>query len=158
MATLQDSTIDNLSVTQSMSISGDFIRPNTPVAVVSKNDGGSCYGTIGPVPFNVVHLLNGITASNSNSRFTVPEDGQYFCLFWTIGHNNCGGYGRLYIRVNGGNNSCQARTDQSIRYGNCYTSAVYDLKAGDYIEADMTMAYLYFNSDVYNKFTIYKVV
>lgn len=158
MATLQSSTVDSLDITQAMSIGGNFKRPNLPVACVSKNDGGTCYATTGPVPFNVIHDLNGITASNSNSRFTVPEDGQYFCLFWTIGHDNCGGNGRLSIAANGVNQSAQARTDISIKYGNCYTSAVLDLSAGDYIEANMIYAYLYFSFSSYNKFIIYKII
>lgn len=158
MATLQNTIIENLTISEVMSIDGNLIRPNLPVACVSKNDGGACFGTLGPVPFNIVHLVSGITMSNGNSRFTVPEDGQYFCLFWTIGHNDCGTTGRLYIRVNGSLTSAQARTDGSIRYGNCYAFRIYDLKAGDYVEADLTAASLYFNSEVYNKFIIYKVI
>ena len=159
MATLQDTTIENLTVSTDLSgMSTGFSRPNLPIVVASKSNGGSCHTALGPVPFNNIELINGnIIASNSNSRFTVSESGKYYLLFWTIGHDNCGSTGRLHINVNGAIRTAQARTDTSIRYGNCYCYAVVDIQVGDYVEADQTAGALYFNSSVYNKFVMYKI-
>lgn len=158
MANLQDTTIQGLvNVATDVNITGNFYKPNLPIIDVSKNDGGSCYATTGIIPFNIIYINNGgFSVTNNNSRFTVPEDGVYWVGFWTIGHNNCGTTGRVLLRVNGSNTS-QARSDGSIRYGNCYAYRLFDLKEGDYIEANMTAASIYFNSTVYNRFTIFKV-
>lgn len=158
MADLQTTTSENILVPNNLEIQGNFSRPDLPLICVSKDNGGGCFGSTGPVPFNKVIVDNGtITRSNNNSRFTVPEDGIYFVHFWTIGHNNCGSTGRIRLRVNGSDTS-QARSDSTIRYGNAFAYRLFDLSAGDYVEANLSSAFMYFNFVGYNRFTIYKAL
>lgn len=158
MANLKHTTIQgSLGITTDLIIQGSLKKPNLPIIDASKNDGTSCYGTGGPIPFNILYVNNGgFGISNSNSRFTVPEDGVYWVGFWSIGHNSCGSTGRVRLSINGARTS-QARTDVSIRYGNCYAYRLFDLSVGDYIEAELQAASIYFNATQYNRFVIFKV-
>lgn len=158
MADLQTSTVEDTDILNNFEMSGNFSRPNLPLICVSKDNGGGCFSSGGPVPFNKVIVDNGtISRSNNNSRFTVPENGAYFVHFWTIGHNNCGSTGRIHLRVNGSRTS-QARSDSSIRYGNAFAYRLFDLSAGDYLDVELGAGAMYFNFVGYNRFTIYKAL
>ena len=158
MANLQNTTVQgSVTLPNDIDIAGRLSKPNLPMIDASKSNGGGCYSTTGPVPFNSISVNNGgFSITNSNSRFTVPEDGIYWVGFWTIGHNNCGSTGRVRLRVNGSNTS-EARSDSSIRYGNCYAYRLFNLSEGDYIEANMSSSFIYFNATQYNRFVIFKV-
>lgn len=158
MANLQNTTVEgSVVLPNNIDITGILSKTNLPMIDVSKNNGGGCFSTTGAIPFNVIFVNEGgFSITNSNSRFTVPENGIYWVGFWSIGHNNCGTTGRVRLRINGSNTS-QARSDGGIRYGNCYAYRLFDLSEGDYIEAFMTNASIYFAATQYNRFVIFKI-
>lgn len=159
MAILGDSTLDSLSVTGETTSQGRLDMPNIPLVSVSKDDGGTGYSAVGPIPFNVIWEDTGsIQVSNSNSRFTVTESGFYYAIYYNIGVSGAI-TSRVLINKNGSTaGNVQARGDTTGVYPNMTAFKIFKMEVGDYLEAKLDAGEQYFSTTNYVTFLIHKVL
>lgn len=160
MAVLKDTQAASIDA-QNVSVAGEVIRSTAPPYIsVSKDDGGNAYGTVGPIPFNILYdsQESNILISNNNSRFTITEPGLYYSAFVGIGQNDSAGYTFLNIRKNGSDaGMVRARREGGTQYRQDVAFRVWEMQNGDYLEAELDAGVHYFNSAQYTTFLIMKV-
>lgn len=152
MATLQNSTIQDLTITDQTTVNEEIT--STPEAVSTEYDRNTRYTATGPIPFTDFNISNKITSSNNNSRFTVLEPGLYYVMWHNISSNR-DETNRTRIRVNGANWS-QARGQRQPNYPMVNAFVLNFMDEGDYFEMNHTDGTIYL-TDQYNDFIIFKV-
>lgn len=157
MAQLQSTNIPNITVEQDLNVNG--ILNSTGIGIYGfKSNGGSANTQSGPINWNGIRQNSGITISNSNSRFTVPQDGYYFVSFRNIG-NGSSVTDVTWIQVNGstsGRVRAYGRANQ-FNYPMTLAFSIYQLSEGDYIEYNKSSAAMYQSSSDYTQFAIFKI-
>lgn len=157
MASLKDTTVTDLVSEQDVTVDG-ILQPSSIGIYGFKSDGGGSNTESGPINWNGIRHNSGISISNSNSRFTVPDDGFYFVSFRNIG-NNQGVTDTTWLAVNGGTSGrvrAYGRANE-FNYPMTIAFSIYNLSAGDYIEYIKNTAAMYQSSDDYTQFAIFKV-
>lgn len=152
MATLQNSTIQDLTITEQTTANGEIT--STPECASRTFNSNTSYTSTGPIPFNISHVNEKINVINSGSRFTILEPGLYFVTWHNISQND-GSTTRTRIRVNGSNWS-QARGSGSPNYPMVNAFVLNFMNEGDYFEMNHTNGSIYLTRQ-YNDFTIFKV-
>lgn len=157
MANLKDTTVSNISIENQLDVSDTVNSPGVGVYGY-KSDGGGSNTETGPINWNGIRQNSNISISNTNSRFTVPEDGFYYVSFRNIG-NNVGTTSVTYLNVNGssaGRVRAYARSAE-FNYPMSLAFAVYELKEGDYVEFSKNDAAMYQSATTYTQFAIFKI-
>lgn len=152
MATLQNSTIQDLTITDQTTVNGEIT--STPEAVATEYRTNTGYTATGAIPFTNFYVSNKITRSNNNSRFTVLEPGLYYVMWHNISSAQ-GDTTRTRIYVNGSNWS-QARGEGTPNYPMVNAFVLNFMDEGDYFEMVHTNGTVYLTSQ-YTDFTIFKV-
>lgn len=157
MANLQSTSIPNITVEQNLNVDG--ILNSTGIGIYGyKSNGGGSNTTGGPIQWNAIRQNSGIATSNSNSRFTVPQDGYYFVSFRNIGNANRT-TDQTWIQVNGstaGRVRAYGRANE-FNYPMTLAFSIYQLSEGDYIEYNKTTAAMYQLGVDYTQFSIFKI-
>lgn len=156
MANLQSSTITDITVNGSLDVNG--VIKSSPIGVSGyKSNGGSANTSTGPINWNGIWQNQGMNISNSNSRFTVPEDGYYVITQKNIGDDS-GGTSVVSVDINGSNNnSIRSYARKSHNYPMTHSFAIFSLSEGDYIEFDKNSNDLFLSAVDYTQFAIYKI-
>lgn len=160
MATLQDSTVDSLTLSGDFTVQGDFTLSTKDYLDVQVSNLG-VYSTVGPVPFESIEAGSGgsITPNVSLSRFTVSNPGYYHTMYYNISNADTNvGESRAEIRKNN-LNGAQARGDGNLAYPMVTAFKIFYMDVGDYFELYLMDGAHYFTGAVndYTHFLMHKL-